>query len=327
MDIGRDTPFSIRSAIERAQTRDEVVAAGRELPQVVLALVDASSEPVGVGRVVALVVDAMTTRLLTLGIERFGEPPVAWAWLALGQRRAARTGARHAIRITRSSSTRPRRGSKEVVDPYFAELAGFVTDGLEAAGIPRCKGDAMAVNPAMREIGPGLGRCAAHVDARPGSSGSILSSIVYDFRRVTGPLDSEPELEATIHEARHDTAFLSHLGTANPRPPAADRLPAGSGGRAEGRARRTAGREARRDHDHREHRAAGGRARGDPGQGNARPAGRRRRPPACSTGTSASELSEAFRFLWEVRLRHQAGQVRARGASRTTSSIPRRSGR
>ncbi|MGZ5299551.1 MAG: DUF294 nucleotidyltransferase-like domain-containing protein, partial [Actinomycetota bacterium] len=84
MDIGRDTPFSIRGAIERARTRDEVVAAGRELPQVVLALVDASSEPVGVGRVVALVVDAMTTRLLTLGIERLGEPPVPWAWLALG---------------------------------------------------------------------------------------------------------------------------------------------------------------------------------------------------------------------------------------------------
>ena len=28
-------------------------------------------------------------------------------------------------------------------------------------------------------------------------------------------------------------------------------------------------------------------------------------------GSVGSELAEAFRFLWEVRLRHQAGQVRA----------------
>ena len=33
MDIGRDTPFSIRSAIERAQTRDDVVGAGPGAPE------------------------------------------------------------------------------------------------------------------------------------------------------------------------------------------------------------------------------------------------------------------------------------------------------
>ncbi len=148
MGIGRDTPFTIRGAIERARTREEVVAAGRELPQVVLALVDASSEPVSVGRVVALVVDAMTTRLLTLGIERSGEPPVPWAWLALGsaarREQALATDQDHALAYDLQDR------NVEDVDPYFAELAEFVTQGLEDAGIPRCKGDAMAANPAMR---------------------------------------------------------------------------------------------------------------------------------------------------------------------------------
>ncbi|MGZ5213613.1 MAG: putative nucleotidyltransferase substrate binding domain-containing protein [Actinomycetota bacterium] len=307
MDIGRDTPFSIRGAIERARTRDEVVAAGRELPQVVLALVDASSEPVGVGRVVALVVDAMTTRLLTLGIERLGEPPVPWAWLALGSaaRREQALGTDQDHALAYDPEDRP----VAEVDPYFAELAEFVTDGLEGAGIPRCKGDAMATNPAMRRS------VQAWVDALhawmrdPGPSGSILSSIVYDFRRVTGPLDPEPELRATIFDARNDVAFLRHLGhrVLDHRPPTGflrdlvverkgehvGHLDAKHGGitiigniaRLQGV---RAGIAAKETLD----RLAGAATAGTLEEG--------------VTG----ELSEAFRFLWEVRLRHQAGQVR-----------------
>jgi CBS domain-containing protein len=308
MDIGRDTPFSIRSAIERAQTRDEVVAAGRELPQVVLALVDASSEPVGVGRVVALVVDAITTRLLTLGIERFGEPPVAWAWLALGsaarREQALGTDQDHAL-VLDASDLR----LKEV-DPYFAELAEFVTDGLEAAGIPRCKGDAMAINPAMRRSVKGWVDALHTWMHDPGSSGSILSSIVYDFRRVTGPLDPEPELEATIHEARNDTAFLSHLGrrTLDHRPP--------TGFLRDLVVERKGEHVGQLDVKHRGITIIGNIARlegvraGIPAKETL---GRLAGAEAAGVldGAVESELSEAFRFLWEVRLRHQAGQVRA----------------
>ena len=209
MDVGRHTPFSIRAGIERAKTREEVIAAGRELPDVVCALVDASSEPVGVGRIVALVVDALTTRLLELGIERSGEPPVPWAWLALGSaarhEQALHTDQDHAMAL--DLGDRP----KDEVDPYLGDLAEFVTAGLEEAGIHRCKGDAMAANAALRKSIPEWGdalRTWMHDVSR---SGSILSSIVYDFRRVAGPLDPEPELQRAMLEARTDDAFLRHL--------------------------------------------------------------------------------------------------------------------
>ena len=41
------------------------------------------------------------------------------------------------------------------------------------------------------------------------------------------------------------------------------------------------------------------------------PVSRPRPPRACSTPHVARELTEAFRFLWEIRLRHQASQVEA----------------
>ncbi len=307
MDIGRDTPFSIRGQIERARTRDEVAAAGRGLPQVVLALVDASSEPVSVGRVVALVVDAMTTRLLTLGIERFGEPSTPWAWLALGS--AARREQALATDQDHALAYDAQEGSVEAVDASLAELAEFVTGGLEEAGIPRCKGDAMATNPAMRRSIEGWTEAMDTWRRDLGASGSILSSIVYDFRRVTGPLDPEPELEAAIRGASHDLAFLRHLGhrALAHRPPTGflrdlvverkgehvGSLDVKHGGitiigniaRLEGV---KAGIPAKETLD----RLAGAAAAGT------------------FDASAANELSEAFTFLWEVRLRHQADQVR-----------------
>jgi CBS domain-containing protein len=308
MDVGRDTPFSIRGAIERARTRDDVAAAGRDLPQVVLALVDASSEPVGVGRVVALVVDAMTTRLLGLGIEHLGEPPVPWAWLALGSaaRREQALGTDQDHAFAYDAQDRP----VEEVDAYFARLAEFVTEGLEGAGIARCKGDAMATNKAMRRSVQGWVDALRAWMHDPGSSGSILSSIIYDFRRVSGSLDLEPELQAAILGARDDMAFLRHLGhrVIDHRPP--------TGFIRDLVVERKGEHVGQLDVKHRGITIVGNIARLE-GVRAGIPAKETLDRLAGSVHTGAldaaatSELSEAFRFLWEVRLRHQAGQVRA----------------
>jgi CBS domain-containing protein len=307
LDVGRDTLFSVRSAIERARTRDDVAVAGRDLPQVVLALVDASSDPVGVGRVVALVVDAMTTRLLELAIERLGEAPVPWAWLALGSaaRREQALGTDQDHALAYDTGDRP----VDEVDGYFARVAEFVTEGLEGAGISRCKGDAMATNPAMRRSVQGWVDAFRTWMREPGSSGSILSSIVYDFRRVSGPLDPEPELQSAILAGRSDPTFLRHLGhrVLDHRPPTGfvrdlvvDRKGAHVG---------------RLDVKHGGITIIANIARLE-GVRTGIPAKETLDRLAGSAHVGAldaaamSQLSEAFRFLWEVRLRHQAGQIR-----------------
>ncbi len=74
MGIGRHTPFALRSSIQRARGPDQAVAAARELPQVVLALVAAGTDPVDIGRIIALIIDALTEQLLHLGIDELGDP-------------------------------------------------------------------------------------------------------------------------------------------------------------------------------------------------------------------------------------------------------------
>ena len=82
-------------------------------PDVITALVDSSADPVDVGHIIAFSIDAATRRLLELGIAEHGEPPVPWAWLALGsaarQEQAIRTDQDHALAFEETPVGRTRR--------------------------------------------------------------------------------------------------------------------------------------------------------------------------------------------------------------------------
>ena len=308
MGLGRHTPFALKSAIERAATPEAVSTAGRGLPAVVVAMVEAHADPVDVGRVAALVVDAMTERLLQLGIATLGDPPAAWAWLALGSaarhEQALRTDQDHAIAYDVTPE------DVDAIDPYFAELAGIVTDGLEAAGIPRCNGDAMAVHRAMRApIARWVERFEEWMNDATGTS-IVLSSIGYDFRRVAGPLGAEPPLDEAMRKAAGNTGFVRSMSrrALDLHPPTGflrDLVVERSGEHA-----------GRLDVKHGGITIVTNLARVYAVQAGvaAKPTIARLRAATAGGVVDphvADELAEAFRFLWGVRLRHQADQVAA----------------
>ncbi|MEO8476669.1 MAG: putative nucleotidyltransferase substrate binding domain-containing protein [Actinomycetota bacterium] len=308
MGIGRHSPFALKSAIERAATPEAVGAAGRDLPAVVVAMVGAHADPVDVGRVAALAVDAMTERLLQLGIARLGDPPVSWAWLALGSaarhEQALHTDQDHAIAYDVGPE------DVEAIDPYFAELAGIVTDGLEAAGIPRCSGDAMAIHRAMRApIARWVERFSEWMNDATGQS-VVLSSIGYDFRKVAGPLDAEAPLDRAVRKAAGNPGFVRSMSrrALDLHPPTGflrDLVVERSGAHA-----------GRLDIKHGGLTIVTNLARVYAVQ-----AGVAAKPTIVRLEAAAAagvmdrhhvgELTDAFRFLWEVRLRHQAAQVEA----------------
>ncbi len=210
LGLARQSPFALKSAIERAPDHDAAVAAARDLPETVATLVDTSVDPVDIGHVIAVTIDALTRRLLELGIARLGEPPLRWAWLALGsearREQAMFTDQDHALAME------PGDRADEDVDPYFAELARVVTDGLEAAGIHRCHGNAMAEHPSLRRSLDGWVEAFRGWMQDPGAEGSILSSIVFDYRQIAGPLEAEPALDEVVRSApRMYPAFVRHL--------------------------------------------------------------------------------------------------------------------
>jgi CBS domain-containing protein len=308
MGIGRHTPFALKSAILRARTRDEAVAAARGLPPVVVALVDARTDPVEIGRVIALVNDALTDRLVTLAAEDRAVP-APFAWLALGSaarfEQSLKTDQDHALAFD------PAPGDDDAaVEAAFADLAEFVTAGLETAGIPRCHGDAMAVTPSMRKpLAFWADRFRRWMD-QPDVDSSILSSIGFDFRRQSGALDVEPVLAAAVRDAATHPAFLRMMGRRATalHPPTGflgDLVVAHKGEHA-----------GHLDIKHGGITIVTNLARAWALQAGSSATGTLERlQAAAGAGTVdpgvAEELAQAFRFLWEVRLRHQAGQVAA----------------
>jgi signal-transduction protein with cAMP-binding, CBS, and nucleotidyltransferase domain len=200
---------AVRSGIRAAADGDAAIAAARALPTAVAALVDAGADAIEIGRVVGSTVDALTRRLTEFAVTDLGEAPAPWAWLAMGSQarleQALHTDQDHALAYDAQGRTR------DELDPYFAELAERVTAGLEAAGIPRCAGDAMAVTPGLRRSIEEWREAYGRWMADPGAQGSIFTSITFDFRAIAGPLAVEPELEAIVATARDNQPFLRHL--------------------------------------------------------------------------------------------------------------------
>ncbi len=206
MGIGTNTPFALKSAVERAADPESVAAAMGQLPAVIAALVDSSVDPVDIGHIIAFSIDAATNRLLKLGVERLGAPPVAWAWLALGsaarQEQAIRTDQDHAMAFD---------GEREAAEPYLGRLADFVTAGLEAAGFARCLGGVMATNEALRLPLDDWVRRFDYWMREQSPKASEQLSIIFDYRQVAGSLDAEPPLDEAMLLGRQRPFFIEHL--------------------------------------------------------------------------------------------------------------------
>lgn len=251
----------------------------------------------------------LAQRVATVQRVDLGEPLVPWAWMALGSEarleQALHTDQDHALAY--QLGDRP----VEEVDPFFAELAERVTAGIEAAGIPRCNGNAMAITPMMRRSVESWTTAFHDWMTDAGREGSIFSSIAFDYRRVSGPLDIEPLLHGVIATAAHAyPRFLNHLAhrALDGKPPTgfirnfvvessgdhAGRLDIKHGGVTiiSNLARVYAIRAGRPEKGTLDRL----RAAEETGQIN---------------GGDRLALEQAFRLMWQIRLNHQARQIRA----------------
>lgn len=206
LGLERRRPFVLRTQIERAGSVDEVAALGRELPDSVATLVAARVDPVDIGHIVALIVDALTTRLLDLEIDALGVPPVRWAWIALGsearREQALQTDQDHALAYDDEGREH---------DEYFRRLTEGVVGGLEASGIPRCRAGVIASEaPWRRPLSEWVETFDRWMSARDPEP-VALTTIAFDYRIIAGALEAEKVLDRVVGSARDRPQFLRRL--------------------------------------------------------------------------------------------------------------------
>jgi len=209
LGLEQRTPFIVKSELERAASIEGAVQVAARLPEMFVSLVQAHVDPLDIAHAVAVTIDTLTTRLLELAIDQIGEPPCPWAWLALGsearQEQGLATDQDNAFVVECEEDEFP------VVDPYFQRLTTVVNDGIERAGIPRCRAGVVASNPEWR------GTLAAWEERfwgwirDPARTGRAFVGIAFDYRRVAGPLDVDPVLDEVIRRSAKEDQFVRQL--------------------------------------------------------------------------------------------------------------------
>ena len=207
MTLESRSPFALRRELMAARTEDELVAASADIPKLFLDLMTARLDAPSVTRVLTVLHDTLTACLLELVIDRLGEPPVPYAWLAFGS--AARS------ELTLASDQDNGLAFDDTDDPavadYFRVLARDVNTGLARCGLPADPHGVLASNRAWRMTISGWR--AVFEDCLQGRDLDRMAraSVSFDYRQVAGELYVDKVLTDVMREAPAHQRFLNGL--------------------------------------------------------------------------------------------------------------------
>jgi CBS domain-containing protein len=200
--------FFLRRRISNAHSVDELVGAAAELRPTVIALHDARVAAVNTMAVYAVVVDALTRRLLELALASGPEPQARFAWLALGSQ-----ARREALPSSDMDSAIVWFGELEdnAVRPALQTVARAVVEGLERCGLAPDAHGATASDPLFIRPLASWQRAVRSWIADPTQEKAlILVSVLVDSRPVWGLHTGTPVAD-TFRLAPSNPALLRML--------------------------------------------------------------------------------------------------------------------
>lgn len=136
----------IKQQVEKADTWQAAARIGKRIPELSATLLKAGSDARNLMRFTATIFDAMVKKFILLAIKELGEPPVKFAFIVLGsagrEEQTLATDQDNAIIFEDVDQERI-----PEVQEWFLNLGKLVSEWLNEAGYPYCKGNIMASNP------------------------------------------------------------------------------------------------------------------------------------------------------------------------------------
>jgi CBS domain-containing protein len=207
MTLEARSPFALRRAIQSAHTEKDLDDAAADMPKLFLDLLDAHLDASSLTRVLTVLSDTMTTRLLELAFERHGEPPVPYAWLAFGS--AARS------ELTLASDQDNGLAYADTDDPAVDEFFRYVAEDVNG-GLVRCgfAADPHGVLASTAQWRMSLSQWQeVFADCLEGRDLDRMAraSVAFDYRQVAGELHVDLALTDIMREVPGHPAFLKGL--------------------------------------------------------------------------------------------------------------------
>ncbi|MDP5307219.1 putative nucleotidyltransferase substrate binding domain-containing protein [Paracoccus spongiarum] len=209
-DLTRVQAITASALIREVAMADSVAALARttaRIPDLLARLVTAHQRHEVVTGMITDIADAVTRRLLAMAADRLGPAPAPWLWAACGsQGRQEQTG------VSDQDNCLILAEGADPADPWFADLARQVSDGLHACGYVYCPGDMMATNPRWRqprEVWRGYFRDWIE---HPSPEAQMLASVMFDLRAIGGEAALLADLQReTLGMAGKNSIFVAHM--------------------------------------------------------------------------------------------------------------------
>jgi CBS domain-containing protein len=187
------SPFYLRERVTMARSMSEVIVVAGELRPMVISLYDAHADATNVMAVYAVVVDAMTRRLLELNSADGEAPGVDFAWLALGSQ-----ARREALPSSDVDSAIVWFGDDDEADCTAIRDGLLAVSGPVVAALEKCglRIDENGVNasaaPFVRSVESWQKAARSWIDDPTQEKALILASVLVDSRPVWGEHTGTP---------------------------------------------------------------------------------------------------------------------------------------
>lgn len=201
-------PLLLIGQIDRQDNIKSLESVSQQLPSLLQNLINSEVKAQEIGRVLTLVTDALTRRLIFIAQQQLGKTPMQFCWLAFGsqarQDQAAGADQDNALLLEKETD--------ESSALYFKQLAELVCDGLKQCGFPYCPGNIMAKNHQWRSsLKQWQTQFRDWID-NPQPVALLNATIFFDMRCIYGEIDLFEQLQnSVLKQTQSNDIFLAAL--------------------------------------------------------------------------------------------------------------------
>jgi len=201
-------PLLLIGQIDRQNSIQSLITVSKQLPSLLQNLISSDAKAQEIGRILTLVTDALTKRLIFIAQQELGQAPMKFCWLAFGsqarQDQAAGADQDNALLLEFETD--------EHSDRYFKQLSKLVCDGLNECGFPYCPGNIMATNPKWQNSLIQWKTRFKKWISSPKPYALLNATIFFDMRPIYGEVTLFGQLQnSVLKQTKNNDIFLAAL--------------------------------------------------------------------------------------------------------------------
>lgn len=203
MRLMRQDPIYLTADVSRKNSVAELAGTFTQASEIGVRFIERGASAEETAALMTIVADAIARRLFSLAEDKYGPPPVPYAFAVVGSQGRHEMGFasdQDNALILDDSYDEAEHGA------YFAELTEFVCRGLDRAGQVLCPGDMMAMNPEWRKTVSEWEQTFHIWVTAPDPDALLHAQTFFDLRAVHGDV----AMAERVHRSAVSMAAASH---------------------------------------------------------------------------------------------------------------------